>query len=128
MNRLSQLIYRCSSWRTALVSIALYAVFLSRVMVPEAAAVAEYAGSWGSPDGHFSYAPDTLYSEIERWGADGRAHYVAFRLGLDPVWAFVYSAYLLTLTSIALRYALTDDDRRRRIATYVVAATAFDQP
>ena len=82
-------------------------------MAPESATVATYAGDWGSPDGHWFYTPDELYREIATWGPAGRAHYVDFRLGLDPVWAFVYTAFLVTITGAALRTAFPARDRRQ---------------
>ena len=84
-------------------------------MVPESETVATFAGDWGSPDGHWFYTPDELYREISTWGEAGRAHYVDFRLGLDPVWAFAYTAFLITITSVALRNAFAPDDRRRQL-------------
>jgi len=113
MNTLSNCLYRISSGYTIVVAIVLYGVFLSLVMAPESETVKTYAGAWGSPDGHLFYTPDEFYAQISTWGDAGRAHYVDFRLGLDPVWALVYTAFLVTITSVALRFAFAGDDRRR---------------
>jgi len=113
MQSLSAWLHRFSSAVTIVLAIVLYGVFLSLVMAPESATVATYAGDWGSPDGHWFYSPDELYRELSTWGDAGRAHYVAFRLGLDPVWAFAYTAFLVTITSVALRSAFAPGDRRR---------------
>ncbi len=115
MQRLSTWLHRLSSTVTIVFAIVLYGIFLSFVMVPESADVAGYAGQWGSPDGHWFYTPDELYRELSTWGDAGRAHYIAFRLGLDPVWAFTYTAFLITITSVALRRAFAANDRRRQL-------------
>lgn len=113
MNTLSAWLYRISSGYTIAVAIALYGVFLVLVMAPESEIVKTYAGDWGSPDGHLFYTPDEFYAQLSGWGDAGRTHYVDFRLGLDPVWALVYTAFLVTITSVALRYAFAADDARR---------------
>ncbi|MAF83450.1 MAG: hypothetical protein QGH93_02585 [Gammaproteobacteria bacterium] len=115
MRRLSDWLHRISSALTIVLAIVLYGIFLTFVMVPESTVVATYAGDWGSPDGHWFYTPDELYHELSTWGEAGRAHYVAFRLGLDPVWALVYTLFLVTITSLALRNAFAADDRRQQL-------------
>ncbi len=115
MLKLSAWLHRFSSAVTITLAIVLYGMFLFFVMVPESETVATFAGDWGSPDGHWFYTPDALYREISTWGEAGRAHYVAFRLGLDPVWAFAYTAFLVTITSVALRNAFGPGDRRREL-------------
>ncbi|MFQ5634501.1 MAG: hypothetical protein ACE5G3_04120 [Gammaproteobacteria bacterium] len=113
MHTLSIRLYRLASGGTVALSVSLYAIFLIAVMAPESERVKTYAGEWGSPDGHLFYTPAEFYGEIGAWGDTGRAHYVDFRLGLDPVWALVYTAFLVTITSVALRRAFTTGDRRR---------------
>jgi len=113
MNTLSNWLYRISSGYTIVAAIVLYGVFIGQVMTPESAVVKTYAGDWGSPDGHLYYTPDEFYAQISTWGEAGRTHYVDFRLGLDPVWALVYTAFLVTITSVALRFAFAGGDRRR---------------
>ena len=115
MLTLSAWLHRFSNALTIVLAIVLYGWFLAFVMVPESATVATFAGDWGSPDGHFFYTPVELYRELSTWGDAGRRHYIAFRLGLDPVWAFAYTAFLVTITSVALRSAFGPDDRRRRL-------------
>jgi hypothetical protein len=115
MLSLSNRLYRYSSWRTVLAATLLYAFFLSQVMVPHAAEMRSFAGDWGAPDGHLLYSPAELYAHVDTWGAAGRNHYVRFRLGLDPLWAFTYTAFLVTLTSVALRRAIPESDPRRRL-------------
>ncbi len=113
MNTLSAWLYRLSSAYTIVGSIALYAAFITWVMIPESELVQTYAGDWGSPDGHLFYTPDEFYTQIATWGDAGRAHYVDFRLGLDPLWALVYTGFLVAVTSVALRRACAADDPRR---------------
>lgn len=115
MNTLSAWLYRISSGYTIVISIAAYAAFLALVMIPESELVQTYAGDWGSPDGHLFYTPDEFYAQIATWGDAGRAHYVDFRLGMDPVWALIYAAFLITITSVALRRSFPIDHPRRRL-------------
>jgi len=113
MGSFSKVLYRWSSWRSVLAITLLYGFFLNQVMAPHAAEMQRFAGAWGAPDGHFFYTPTELYSHISTWDDDGRKHYVRFRLGLDPLWALIYSSFLITLGSVALRSATTEDDSRR---------------
>jgi len=113
MKKLSDWLRGLSSGYTILASLTVYIIFIGMVMAPESELVAKYAGDWGSPDGHLFYTPDELYAQIELWGSAGRAHYVDFRLGLDPVWALVYTAFLVTVISVALRNTFPADDRRQ---------------
>ena len=113
MNTLSDWLYRCSSWPTIIFATIVYGIFMSAVMSPHAEDMASFAGDWGAPDGHLFYSPDELYAQISTWGEAGRAHYINFRLGLDPVWALAYTSFLITITSVALRRATLPDDRRR---------------
>jgi len=115
MNMLSGWLQRLSSGYTILISLTLYVIFIGVVMAPQSEMVAKYAGDWGSPDGHLFYTPDELYQQITLWGSAGRAHYVDFRLGLDPVWALVYTAFLVTVTSVALRNTFSPEDWRQRL-------------
>ena len=96
MNTLSNWLYRISSGYTIAVAVVLYGMFIGLVMAPESERVRTYAGDWGSPDGHLFYTPDVLYDELATWGDAGRAHYIDFRLGLDPVWALVWRTGPLT--------------------------------
>ena len=113
MGSLSRVLYRWSSWRSVLAATLLYGFFLSQVMAPHAAEMQRFAGAWGAPDGHVFYTPTELYSHIGTWDDDGRKHYVRFRFGLDPLWAFTYTAFLISLGSVALRRATKEEDLRR---------------
>ena len=126
INSVSAWLHRLSNGYTVVIAVALYGAFLGWVMVPESETVRVYAGDWGSPDGHWFYTPDELYGEISRWGDAGRAHYVEFRVGLDPVWALVYTAFLITITSVALRGAFPADDRRRGLNVFALLPMLAD--
>ncbi len=113
MGRLSDWLYQIAKWQTICIATLVYGMFLSQVMVPHAAEMKTSAGEWGAPDGHIFYSPDKLYAEIEHWGNTGRRHYAQFRLGLDPLWALTYTAFLISITSVALRRAFPGDSPRR---------------
>jgi hypothetical protein len=113
VNKISAWLYRLSSGYTIVLAVLVYIGFLMLVMVPVSEEVKVFAGDWGAPDGHLFYTPDELYAQISTWGEAGRAYYVDFRLGLDPVWALAYTAFLITITSVALRNAFEPDDPRR---------------
>jgi hypothetical protein len=113
LKRLSIVLHRASSAVTTIGAIALYAWFLATVMPEQRAASRAYAGDWGAPDRQLWYTPDTLYREIATWGESGRADYIDFRLGLDIGWAFAYTAFLVTVSSLALRHAFDARDRRQ---------------
>jgi hypothetical protein len=110
-NRLDRL---SSGWTIAL-AVALYAIYLTSVMPAQSIESRAYAGAWGGPDRHFFYTPDELYAQVSTWGATGRQQYINFRLGLDIGFALTYAAFLVTVTSVAVRRAWPDDARRRRL-------------
>jgi hypothetical protein len=111
--RLSAALHRASTLWTVVAATALYGYFLATVMPEHSAASRSYAGEWGAPDRQLWYTPDVFYREVGNWGDAGRADYVDFRLGLDIVWAFAYTAFLVTITGVALRRAFPQADRRR---------------
>jgi hypothetical protein len=113
MEYLSRLLYRWSSWISVLGVTLLYGLFITQIMAPHAIEMRSFAGDWGAPDGHLFYTPTELYAHISSWTAAGREHYVKFRLGLDPLWALTYTAFLITSISVALRRGLTEHDPRR---------------
>jgi hypothetical protein len=126
MRRLSEWLYRISSWRTVGLATLAYALFLSQVMAPHAREMQSFAGQWGAPDGHLFYPPEKLYAEVENWGDAGRRHYINFRLGLDPLWALTYTAFLVTITGTALRRGLAVNNPRRRLNLVALAPMCAD--
>ena len=115
LSTLSHVFDRLSSVLTIVLAILVYGYFLSTIMPAESAASMGYAGEWGSPDRQFLYTPDELYEQLAGWGDEGRARYVSFRLGLDILWALAYTAFLVTITSVALRRAFGSEDVRRQL-------------
>jgi len=104
---LSDFLYRISNVWTALAITLVYGYFIAIIMPAQSAISAVYAGEWGAPDRHFLYSPDELYAAIATWGAEGRADYINFRLGLDIVWALAYTGFLIAWISILQRGAGT---------------------
>jgi hypothetical protein len=126
LKSLSLLLQRISSGYTIAFAIAVYAIFISQVMPAESERSFLYAGEWGSPDGHFFYTPDELYAAISTWGDDGRQAYIEFRLGLDIIWALTYTAFLIAVTSCALRSALAPDDNRQLLNVFALIPMCCD--
>jgi hypothetical protein len=87
--------------------------FLATVMPAQSAAGRAYENAWGTPDRHLVYSPDEFYTAVATWGAAGRQDYIDFRLGLDIVWAFAYTAFLVFAIGCAARVAFGRGDRRR---------------
>jgi hypothetical protein len=115
LQRLSDRLNRLSSGWTIALAVAIYAFYLTSVMPAQSIESQAYAGSWGGPDRHFFYTPNELYAQIATWGAAGRQQYINFRLGLDVGFALTYAAFLITITSVAVRRAWPGDARRRRL-------------
>ena len=113
LRRLSAVLHRLSSAVTIAAAIAVYGLFLATVMPAQSEESRAYAGEWGAPDRQLWYTPDDFYREVATWGEAGRADYISFRLGLDIVWAFAYTAFLVTITSVALRHSSEPGDTRR---------------
>jgi hypothetical protein len=124
--KLSSFLYKISSWQTILIATAVYAAFLAGVMIPHGAEMQSFAGDWGAPDGHLFYTPEALYSHLATWGDAGRQHYIDFRLGLDPLWALSYTAFLVTVISVALRRATAASDSRRAFNLWPLAPMLAD--
>jgi len=126
MRKLSLWFYRWSSWQTIVITTLLYALFISQVMVPHSALMESFAGQWGAPDGHIFYTPDELYAQVDTWGDAGRKHYIDFRLGLDPLWALVYTSFLIGTISVTLKRATLATDRRRLLNLLPLAPMCAD--
>lgn len=113
LRRASESLLRLSSAWTMIGVTLVYAWFIATVMPAQSAASRVYAGQWGAPDRQFFYTPAELYAEVANWGADGRADYIGFRLGLDFAWALAYTAFLVVAIGCAARIAFDEQDRRR---------------
>jgi len=112
---LSDRLDRLSSGWTIIVAVALYAIYLTTIMPTQSMESRTYAGDWGGPDRHFFYTPNELYAQVATWGEAGRQQYINFRLGLDIGFALTYAAFLVTITSVALRRAWPGNAGRRRL-------------
>ena len=106
---------RLSSGWTIALAVALYALYLTTIMPTQSMESRAYAGDWGGQDRHFFYTPDELYAQVATWGAAGRQQYINFRLGLDIGFALTYAAFLITITSVAVRRAWPGNEGRRRL-------------
>ena len=100
------------AWTQIILAVLLmYNVFLVRVMTPHAEEMRRFAGDWGAPDGHLYYTADKLYAEIGQWDQAGREHYINFRLSLDPVWALLYTSFLIVTISVCTRRLFAPESR-----------------
>ncbi len=115
LQRLADGLDRWSSGWTIALSVALYAFYLASVMPAQSLESQAYAGNWGGPDRHFFYTPGELYAQVATWGEAGRQQYINFRLGLDIGFALTYAAFLITITSVAVRRAWPGNEGRRRL-------------
>jgi hypothetical protein len=114
-----------SGW-TILLAVMLYALYLAVIMPGQSAESRTYAGDWGGPDRHFFYTPDELYAQVATWGDAGRWQYIDFRLGLDIGFALTYSAFLVTVTGVAIRAAWPGKPRRRLLLLAPLVPMACD--
>ena len=96
------------------------------IMVPHGETMVLLTDNWSAPDGHFYYSPEELYSHLANWSEAGRTHYINFRLGPDPVWALAYTAFLITITSVALRYTSEAHDHRRLLNLFPLIPMLLD--
>ncbi len=62
----------------------------------------------------------------EEFGAEGRAAYVRARFSFDIIWPLVYTFFLLTATSWAVRKAFPPDSRWRQLNLAPLPALVFD--
>lgn len=126
LTSLSNLFYRLSSGTTAALATGVYVAFMILVMAPQSQAMLELTDAWGAPDGHFFYTPTELYAHLDTWTSEGKQLYINFRLGLDPLWALAYTAFLITISSIAMRYALRTEDWRRLLNVPLIIPLLLD--
>lgn len=117
---------RLSSAGTIAAAAAFYALYLTSIMPAQSLASRAYAGDWGGPDRHFFYTPDEFYAQVATWGAGGRRQYIDFRLGLDIGFALTYTAFLITVTGVAIRRAWPGDPRRRLLLLVPLVPMACD--
>ncbi len=126
MQSLSNWLHKYSNGYTILVAIILYAIFLGKVMPAQSIDSSRYTSHWGAPDRHLFFTPDQLYAEIQHWDEAGRRDYIDFRLSLDIVWAVAYTAFLISLTSVALRLAFPAHDPRRLLNSFALLPMLCD--
>ncbi|MBM4197046.1 MAG: hypothetical protein FJ197_08120 [Gammaproteobacteria bacterium] len=115
MTSLSSLLHRLATRWTILFVTLVYAYFIASIMPAQSLESSAYAGDWGAPDRQLHYSPEEFYAQVSTWGEAGQRHYIDFRLGLDIVWAFAYSGFLILVTSAALRYAVPAGDGRLKL-------------
>lgn len=67
-----------------------------------------------------------MYAHVATWGEAGRRQYINFRLGLDIGFALTYTAFLITVTGVALRRAWPENSQRRRLLLVALVPMSCD--
>jgi hypothetical protein len=99
MTGLSDWLYKVSSGRVALISLAIFVAFTALVLPGQASSASEVSGEVGTPDLSFFYKPDDLYKMAQAYGEEGRDAYIQARFTFDLAWPVVYTLFLATSIS-----------------------------
>ena len=126
MRRISQFIHTFSPGWLAFLAMLIFFAFIALVLPAESAKAAAASGGAESPDTSFLYSTSDLYRMAEEFGADGRAAYVRARFSFDIIWPLVYSFFLLTTTSWAVRKAIPPASCWRLLNLAPLPALLFD--
>lgn len=78
----------------ALVSLAVFILFMLFILPAQSAQARQTSGGAESPDTSFWYSPADLYRMAEAYGVEGRAAYIHARLTFDVVWPLAYGFFL----------------------------------
>lgn len=84
------------NWITALVSLAIFILFMILVLPRVSTYAEENIGGIGSPDTDMMLTGQELYDIAESYGEEGRDTYVFLRWTFDLVWPLVYTFFLLS--------------------------------
>jgi hypothetical protein len=126
MKKISNRLYALSSGWLTLVALVVFLLFTALVLPGQSQQARAEAGEAGSPDLSFIYSADDLYRMAEAYGPDGRQAYIRARFTFDLVWPLVYTFFLATSLSWALRHALPDSSRWRLANLLPVFGAALD--
>jgi len=96
MHSISEFFYRKSTIWAAVLSLALFILFLWLVLPSESERSAEVLGSTASPDTSFYYTRSELYQIAEDYGQEGRYFYIDSRITFDIIWPFIYTIFLIS--------------------------------
>jgi len=113
MNKVSTWLYRLSSGWLTLAALVAFLLFTALVLPGQSRQAQAGSGGAGSPDLTFIYNTDDLYRMAEAYGPDGRQAYIRARFTFDLIWPLVYTLFLVTSLSWALKGALPDTSRWR---------------
>jgi hypothetical protein len=126
MNRLSDWLYQASSARVALISLAIFVIFMAAVLPTQAADSERYASEAGSPDLSFFYTKEDLYRMAEAYGESGRQAYVQSRLTFDFFWPIAYALFFSTTISWLFMRGLSPEGLIRRLNITPLLGAIFD--
>jgi len=101
--RLSNLFYRFGNVIILLLSVVVFALFITTILPAEAQQSSVETGSNRSPDSSFFYSVDDLYSMAKEYGEEGRAAYIYSRFTFDIIWPLAYTFFLTAALSFLFR-------------------------
>ncbi len=96
MQSISEFFYRKSNIWAALLSLALFILFIWQVLPAEAERSDEVLGSTASPDTSFYYTKGELYQIAEDYDLEGRLYYIDSRITFDIIWPLIYTIFLIS--------------------------------
>ncbi|MDK2980253.1 MAG: hypothetical protein PWQ55_600 [Chloroflexota bacterium] len=126
LRKLSDWLYRVSTGRLALGSLALMLLFMALVMPGESAKAAAYSAGAGTPDTTFIYSLDKLLGMAQAYGEQGRQAYIHARFTFDLAFPLVYGFFLTACSSWLLARWLAPASPWRRLNLLPLAAVLFD--
>lgn len=92
----SRSLQRLSSGPVALLTAAIFVVFMVVVLPAQAAESAAISGVDATPDTMIFYTAGELYDLAEAMGETGRSHYIRSRFTFDVIWPVVYVTFFAT--------------------------------
>lgn len=121
--KLLEFIYRKSTRNVAVVSVAIFILFMAIVLPRVSTYTATVTNNAPSPDMSLYYSANELFDIAEEYGEEARTTYVILRFTFDIVWPFVYTLFLITAISFFMRKVA---DKRILFLSLPLFAIALD--
>jgi len=123
---ISNRLHRISTTQVTLSAFVLFLLFSALVLPAQSARADSYAGNAQSPDTSFLYSADDLYDTARAYGEQGRRAYIRSRFTFDLIWPLVYTLFLSTATTWAVRRAFAEDSPWQLANLVPLCGAAFD--